>query len=73
MLATDDVCIVEAVAELEEVLATAVCDVIARAELDDSTTTVNDKDVLATDDVCIVEAVAELEEGLATAVCDVIA
>ena len=72
MLATDDVCILEAVAELEEGFATTVCDVLTGAELDDPTSTVDDKDVLATGDVFIVEGVPELEEGLASAVCDVL-
>ena len=72
MVATDDVCIVYEVAKLEEGLATAVSDVMAGAELDDPTSTVDDKDVLATDVVCIAYEVAELEEGLATTVCDVL-
>ena len=61
MLASDDVCIVEVVAELVEGLAPAVFEVMSGAERDDSTLTVDDKDVLATDDVCILESVAELE------------
>ena len=61
VVATDDVCILEAFAEVEEGLAFAVCDVMAGAELDDSTNTVDDKDVLASDDECILESEAELE------------
>ena len=73
MLATGDVCIEYEVAELEESLCTALCDVIAKAELDDPIFTADNKDLLANDDVCFVFAVEELEEGLATADCDVMA
>ena len=51
MVATDDVFIVYEVADLEEGLAAAVCDVFGGAELEDPTSTVDDKDVLVTDDV----------------------
>ena len=51
MLATDDVSIVEAVAELEEGLAPAVFDVMAGTEVEDPTSTVDDSDVVGTDDV----------------------
>ena len=72
VVATDDVCILEAFAEVEEGLAFAVCDVMAGAELDNPTATIDDKDVVATDDVFIVYEVGDLEEGLAAAVCDVL-
>ena len=71
VVATDDVCIREAAAELEVDLAPAVCEVMRGAELDDPISTVDDNDVVATDDVFIVYEVGDLEEGLAAAVCDV--